>query len=84
MDLPNSQSAVSFPFGSKTAAPMAEQFVNTEQLHTAERINVSDEFRAQFKRYKRKKPPPDLCDVVDFARSDLVSIPALVLQFCII
>ncbi|XP_071798633.1 nucleic acid dioxygenase ALKBH1-like [Asterias amurensis] len=54
------------------AAPVEQEFVNTEQVNNAE-ANTSDKFREQFKRYKRKKPPPDLCDVVDFAKSDLVA-----------
>ena len=56
------------------AAPVEQEFVNTEQVNNAEAY-TRDKFREQFKRYKRKKPPPDLCDVVDFAKSDLVSIP---------
>ena len=33
-----------------------------------------DEFRVQFKRYKKRNPPPDFSEVIDFLKSDLVSI----------
>ncbi|XP_064600818.1 nucleic acid dioxygenase ALKBH1-like [Liolophura sinensis] len=32
--------------------------------------NTTDHFRDQFKRYKRRRPPPDLSDVIDFDRAN--------------
>ncbi|XP_022087595.1 LOW QUALITY PROTEIN: nucleic acid dioxygenase ALKBH1-like [Acanthaster planci] len=49
------------------AAPMEDSDGSRENKQE------NDEFRVQFKRYKRRKPPPDLSEVIDFQNSQWVS-----------
>ncbi|XP_038072697.1 nucleic acid dioxygenase ALKBH1-like [Patiria miniata] len=62
------------------AAPMKHSDMSVPNENNHE----NDKFRVQFKRYKRRKPPPDLSEVIDFWDSVLVSQnhPKVTCQLC--
>ena len=50
----------------------------------SETSQACDRFRESFKYYKKKKPPPDLSNVIDFSTSDNSEVLGCLSEFSII